>query len=405
MKRKDVLVSQSEGWRSPFMMLAIMSVAMFLSFSGWSTLLNNFAVEESAFGGREIGILQSVREIPGFLSFLAIFILLLMREQTLAFVSLLLLGIGVAVTGYYPSFAGLLFTTFVMSVGFHFYETMAMSLSLQWLPKKTAPAQLGKLIAIGSFSQLAAYALVYVAWKVFGLSYEMLFAGAGIVTIAGVVFLWLVFPRFREDVPQSKKLVLRKRYWLYYALTFMGGARRQIFVVFAGFLMVQKFDFQVHHIAALLFINGAINMALAPKIGAWIGRFGERKALIVEYVGLIGVFTTYAFVSNAWLAAGLYVIDHAFFAVAIAIKTYFQKIADPADIAQTAGVSFTIGHIAAVFIPFLFGFIWMYSSALVFLLGAAMALISLLLSLLIPEDPEPGREVIWKREPVPAIAE
>jgi len=105
------------------------------------------------------------------------------------------------------------------------------------------------------------------------------------------------------------------------------------------------------------------------------------------------VFTAYALVEHAGLAAVLYVVDHLFFALAIAIKTYFQKIADPADIASTAGVSFTINHIAAVVIPVLFGYIWINSPAAVFLAGAGMAACSLLLALNVPLRPVAGNEV------------
>jgi MFS family permease len=187
----------------------------------------------------------------------------------------------------------------------------------------------------------------------------------------------------------------------------MSGARRQIFVVFAGFLMVEKFGYDVGAIALLFLINAAINIWLAPKIGRLIARIGERRALIFEYIGLIGVFTAYAFVDNATLAAGLYVVDHLFFALAIAIKTYFQKIADPADIASTAGVSFTINHIAAVVIPAVFGFLWLASPAAVFLAGSAMAACSLVMALNVPRDPRPGQEVLLGRvaAPAPAAAE
>ena len=97
--------------------------------------------------------------------------------------------------------------------------------------------------------------------------------------------------------------------------------------------MVEKFGYDVATLALLFLVNAAINVFMAPKIGRLVGRWGERKALLFEYIGLIGVFTAYAFVNNAQLAAGLYILDHMFFALAIAIKTYFQKIADPADIA------------------------------------------------------------------------
>jgi hypothetical protein len=400
----------SAGWRSPVVMLMIMAAAMQLSFAAWWNLMNNFAVHELSFTGKEIGIQQSIREIPGFLSFLAVYVLLVMREQTLAYLSLLCLGIGVAATGYFPTAWGFYLTTFVMSVGFHYYETAAQSLSLQWLPKATAAASMGKIIAVGAFAQLVAYGLIFVGWDTFNLSFTTVFLIAGCLTLVVLVFLFMAYPAFREGVPQHKKLILRKRYWLYYALTFMGGARRQIFTVFAGFLMVERFGYEVHEVAALFFINGTINMLLAPKIGQMIVRFGERRALTLEYVGLIGVFTTYAFVTNVWLAGALYVIDHAFFAIAIAMKTYFQKIADPAEIAPTAGVSFTINHIAAVFIPVTFGLLWLVSPAAVFLVGAAMAGVSLVLARLVPAAPEIGNEVDWslgfgRRRPAPQPAE
>ena len=92
--------------------------------------------------------------------------------------------------------------------------------------------------------------------------------------------------------------------------------------------------------------------------------------------------------------------------MAIAIKTYFQKIADPADIAASTGVSFTISHIVAIFIPASFGFLWLYSPAYVFLSGAAMAGVSLALALMVPRDPEVGNETtIFRTQPAPQPAE
>ncbi|KZM48144.1 MFS transporter [Labrenzia sp. OB1] len=403
---RSVSTDGNTGWRSPAVLLMIMAGAMQLSFAAWWNLMNNFAVQELDFTGREIGIQQSIREIPGFLSFLAIYLLLLMREQTLAYLSLLMLGVGVALTGYFPTALGFYATTLIMSIGFHYYETMAQSLSLQWLPKATAAASMGKIISVGAFAQLIAYGVIFVAWKMFDLSFTTVFAIAGGLTLVVLAFLMMAYPHFREGVPQHKKLILKKRYWLYYALTFMAGARRQIFTVFAGFLMVERFGYDVHEVAGLFLLNGFFNMLLAPKIGRLIVRFGERKALVLEYVGLSLVFVSYAFVTNATVAASLYVIDHAFFAIAIAIKTYFQKIADPADIAPTAGVAFTINHIAAVFIPVVFGLIWLISPTAVFLSGAVMALFSLGLATLIPSAPEEGREVdFWYRKPVAQPAE
>lgn len=377
-------------------MLILMAVANAFSFATWVALLNNFAIERVSFTGVEIGVLQSIREIPGFLSFTAIFIILVLREQTLALVALALLGIGTGITGLFPTEYAFYGTTLLMSVGFHYYETMNQSLALQWLPKKEAPEQLGRIIAAGAFATIVAYGVIFLTWKWFELDFAYVYAAGGFITLAITLFLWLAFPHFKQDVEQRKEIVLRKRYWLYYALTFMGGARRQIFIVFAGFMMVEKFGYSVAAITALYLANAVFNMLFARRIGALIGRFGERKALIFEYLGLILVFTWYAFVDHPLIAAGLYIVDHAFFALAIAIKTYFQKIADPADIAPTAGVAFTINHIAAVGLPVLLGFIWIFDAGAVFLIGTAMAFVSLALAFLVPPNPQAGREVIWK---------
>ncbi len=377
------------GWRSPRGLLILMAAAMPLSFSTWQALLNNFAVERAAFTGVEIGILQSIREIPGFMAFAVVFLLLLFREQTLGLLALLLLGIGTALTGFFPSALGLYLTTILMSTGFHYYETVRQSLTLQWVEKEQAPHFLGKQIAVGSFSALCVFVLIYGFLDLAGLDMVWVYVIGGGLTVGAVLFAWALYPSFPQKVEQRRHLVLRKRYWLFYALSFMAGARRQIFTVFAGFLMVEKFGFDVAAITLLFLANGVINIFLAPLVGKLIGRWGERRALVFEYLGLIGIFLSYAFVEAAGIAVALYILDHAFFTMAIAIKTYFQKIADPADMAATAGVSFTINHIAAVVIPVIFGMIWMVSPAMVFLAGAVMAAASLALSLLIPTTPSP----------------
>jgi predicted MFS family arabinose efflux permease len=149
-------------------------------------------------------------------------------------------------------------------------------------------------------------------------------------------------PHFKGEAEQHKTMVLRKRYWLYYLLTFLSGARRQIFVVFAGFLMVEKFGFTVSEMTLLFLVNGVLSIYLAPRIGRLVGYWGERRTLTLEYVGLVIIFSAYAFAESAWFASLLYILDHIFFAMAIALKSYLKKIADPRDMAATAGVSFSI---------------------------------------------------------------
>ena len=380
--------------KSPELLILLMTVGSAISWAVWLNLLNNFAIDEIDFTGAEMGILQSLREVPGFLAFTVIFVLAFIREQKLAYISLALLGGGVMLTGFVETNMTFYLATIIMSIGFHYFETINGSLTLQWIEKDKTAEFLGRVIATRSAASIIAFSLVWLLFKQFQVAYMWLYLIAGGVCIAIVLFCWQHFSLFPEKVTQTKKIILRKRYWLYYALQFMSGARRQIFVVFAGFLMVEKFDFTVAEISLLLLANAAVNIIVAPKIGRLIHRFGERKALIFEYVGLTFIFAGYAFVESSYLAVFLYIADLLFFSIAIALKTYFQKIADPSDIASSAGVSFTINHIAAVFIPVVFGLVWLYSPSLVFLAGAGMAIVSLLLALNMPAKPATGNEVL-----------
>ncbi|MGR3524761.1 MAG: MFS transporter [Paracoccaceae bacterium] len=395
-------------WRRPVTLLFVMAAAMPIAFATWSALLNNFVIEVAQFDGSDIGWLHTVREIPGFLAIGVIAILMFMREQVLGMVALILLGVATAMTAWFPSLGGILTITMLSSIGFHYYETVNQSLQLQWLPKDRAPQMLGWLLAAGSGATLVAYLCIIVTWEALGLTYNMVYLLSGGFTAAVALFALLAYPQFEAPDPQIKKMVLRRRYWLYYALQFMSGARRQIFVVFAGFMMVEKFGFRVHEVTALFTINLVVNMIAAPLLGRAVARWGERKALAVEYTGLVCVFLGYGgiywFGWGVMMAAFLYVMDHVFFAMALALKTYFQKIADPRDIAPTAAVAFTINHIAAVFLPASLGYLWLVSPSSVFVLAAAMAGISFCLAMLIPRHPEPGNETILARF-LPAPAE
>ena len=395
-------------WRRPETLLLLMAAGMPLAFATWMALLNNFVIEAAHFDGSDIGWLQSIREIPGFLSFAVIFLLLIWREQTLALLALALLSLGVMATGFFPTFWGLALTTFIGSVGFHYYETVNQSLQLQWIDKKHAPRTIGRIVAAGSFGSLIAYGAIVMTWDALGLSYKTVYLAGGALTLAITAFCWLAYPRFEAPHRQNKTMVLRGRYWLYYALVFMGGPRRHIFTLFAAFMMVERFGFDVHQVTALFLINYVANMLFAPVIGRMIQHWGERRALMLEYTGLIIVFLCYFGIYEfGWgltLAAVLYVIDHMLFAMAFAQKTYFQKIADPADIAPTAAVAFTINHIAAVFLPAALGYLWLVSPAAVFALAASMAFVSLILSFLVPRHPEPGHESVLSPAQSPHLA-
>jgi predicted MFS family arabinose efflux permease len=345
---------------------------------GYSILFNNYAVETIHLEGIHIGLIQSVREIPGFFALTAIYVMMVIREHRLAAFSVALLGFGVALTGFFPTFGGVAVTTVIMSVGFHYYETANQSLTLQYFSIHQSPLVMGKLRSLAAVASIVSAAVIWCMGFVMG--YKAMF-----MVIGSAVFLAGIWACFRDpthaDVPRQKlRMFLKRRYWLYYMLTFMSGARRQIYMVFSMFLMVKVFHFSVQTITVLFIVNNIINWIINPMIGRAINAFGERTLCTIEYTGVIMVFLTYAYASSKWVVAGMYILDYILFNFAVAIRTYFQKIADPEDIAPTTAVGFTINHIAAVFLPALGGYLWMRNYQLPFIMGAALGVVSLILA-------------------------
>lgn len=386
--------------RRPVFLLALMAFAMPISFSVWMALLNNFVIEIVGFTGVEIGWLHTIREIPGLLSVGVIFLLIYLNEQLLAPLALILLGLASGLTAYFPSFGGVIVLTFLASVGFHYFEAANQSIQLQWIDKRMAPQTLGWIAAVGSLSSLIAYITLVVTWKAFNLSFSFVYLSSGLLTVVIALICILFYPRIDTIHSKSRGMIVRKRYWLYYALQVMSGARRQIFLVFAAFMMVERFNFQVHEITLLFLVNFIGTMAFSPIVGQMISIFGERRILILEYIGLVIIFLAYAgiyfFDWGVSVGIALFVLNHLFFAMSFAVKTYFQKIADPEDIAPSVAVAFTINHIPAVFLPAFLGYVWVVFPTGIFLLAALMAFVSLILAFLIPKNPLKGHETILK---------
>jgi hypothetical protein len=359
-----------------FLYLAVLTISSTIGLQAWLTLFNNFAVEVAGLDGSHIGMIQSLREVPGFLALLAVYVIMILKEHRLSAVSVLFLGLGLALTGFFPSYPGLILTTLVMSFGFHYYETTNMSLTLQYFDALSSPWVFGKQRSYAAASSIALGLLIY--GLAFFLSFSQIYLLIGALISASAVWGFTQKPTKQTLIPQRKKMIFRKKYWLFYFLTFMAGARRQIFMAFSVLLMVQKFHYSVKEITILFVINNIINYYLSPLIGKSIIRFGERKVLSLEYFSLVLIFTAYATTGSKWVVAVLFILDHIFFNFSIAIRTYFQKVGDPRDIAPSMAVGFTINHIAAVFLPAIGGLLWVVDYRIPFFGGALMSVISLL---------------------------
>ncbi len=361
--------------RPMYQFLIVMSIASVMGLQAWRTLFDNFSVHVVGLDGGHVGMIQSIREVPGFLALLVIFVLLLIKEHRLSAWSIVTMGIGISLTGLFPSFVGVIGTTLIMSVGFHYFDTTCQSLTLQYFDRTQSPVVFGRMRSLGAASNIVIGGAIFLLAP--RMSYTSIFLLVGGLIAATGIWGLTRNPENPHLVPQHKKMIVRKRYWLFYYLTFMAGARRQIFVAFALFLLVKKFNFSVQEITVLFVFNNVVNYFLSPAIGRAILRFGERWVLSLEYSSLIFIFVAYALVESKALVACLYIADHIFFNFSMAIRTFFQKIGDPKDVAPSMAVGFTINHIGAVVFPVVGGLLWMIDYRIPFVAGAVLSVLSL----------------------------
>ncbi len=358
----------------------------------WRALFNNFAVEKVGVGADAIGWIQSVRELPGLLAFVVAFLALLFKEMRIMAVSLVLLGAGIMLTGQATTMSVLLVATLVMSLGFHYFNPGNNGLILMSLEHAEAPKVIGQLRSLGAIAAVLATGAVYLFVERIG--YEMMFLIIGAIVAVGGVVLFIV-GRGGHSLPQRRKVKLRKRYWLFYVLTFLMGSRRHIFTTFAPFLLVEAFGIDVRTMSLLLLINSLVNVYVLQKVGKLVSRFGERLVLSLAFAALIPVFLGYAYVGGLPVLCILFVLDNVLFGFNLGMPTYLQKIAvSPEELTATMSIQDTINHISAVIVPVVGGTIWVvFGRKVPFLVGVGIAIVSLVLAQWIrtgdPKTPEP----------------
>jgi predicted MFS family arabinose efflux permease len=377
---------------------ALLITAFFhnIGFNVWWNIFNNFAVESLSVRGDQIGFIQSIREIPGFLGFGVGILMLVMSEANIVGLSTLILGLGLAITGMAANYPTLLLGTLVMSTGFHYYYTANSSLLLMASQRGEGAGVLGKFRSLGGLASVMASVAVF--FLVNRLGFRSLFYGAGVVSaLSG---LYMIFQRSKgAHLDKTRKVVFRRRYWLYYVLTFLGGSRRHILTTFAIFLLVSVYKVSAREISILFLANSIVSTLIYQRLGKAVDRIGERTVLSVSALISIPIFLGYAYLKNLPVLFAFFIADNIIFGFSIALETYFQKIAPNDEITSNVSMGTTINHVSAVFVPALGGFLWTkYGYHTTFLAGVGIVVLSLIFSLMVRVGPKEAPAVLRRAE-------
>lgn len=366
--------------------LALVGMAAFCMQAGlaaYGAVYNNFLVNDLGINAQQLGGLESLREVPGFLTVLWAAATVRFRVSRVASVCLLMMGLGLATISGAHSWWYLVITGMIWSIGFHLFSPLNNGLVLA----ASAPAEraraLGWIGGIGSAGALAGMAMVFVAVGFLGRRYT--FIPTGMFVLVGAAAL--LFMRDTHAVRRTR-LVLRKQYWIYYALTLLDGSRRQIFSTFAVFLLITHYGLGVRPITVLLIFNSLVTTVVTPLVGRLIDRQGERRMLILNYSCLIFLFAGYALVHNLWVLGVLYCVDNAFFAFGLGISSYLGRIAPSHEVTPSLAMGSTFNHVAAVGVPLIGGLLWQsVGYQVTFFAGAATCGLSVLVAWLMRSHP------------------
>jgi MFS family permease len=345
-------------------------------------LNSNFVADEMHLSGLQQGILETYRESCGIFALGLLALMAAWAEPYIGAVMLVLLGAGLSGYCFVPDFTWLVIASLVWSQGFHVWVPLPGSMTLALAEPGRAGYRLGQVQsagAIGSATGLAiALALVGLG---LGTTRPLYLLGGGAALLGGLACL---------GIPCEKKvlrprLIFRRRYSLYYLLTFLEGWRKQVCIAFAGYLLVKQYHASLAVMLSLWLAAQLLGWFLAPRIGRWIDLVGERRALVTYYTAMAILFSGYGFIEHRGLLYSLFVLDTVLFAFTMAQTTYVNRIAPPNEHTATLSMGVAMNHVAAVTMPLTGGLLWNYAGyRWAFLTGVVAALLSILASLFLP---------------------
>jgi MFS family permease len=335
-----------------------------------STSLANRLYEDLDFTVMQRSFLEAPRELPGLLTVVLIGLLNGLGDIRIAAVANILGGIGLLLFGFAPNqYVLILLFLVIYSTGQHIYIPMMSSITMSFARGENFGLRMGQVQGLGSLSVIIASAALFVLYRFFNITYQMVFVFASFAMIlAGILFL---FMKSEKEVVSNKRFIIRKEYKLYYIMSIVNGARKQITLTFAPWLIIDVFQQPVTTITMLFFIVCVISIFFKPWFGSLIDRRGERfamqfeaVAMFVACIGFIFAKQLFSFRIALVITGVCYIIDKLMESAFMARATYVKKLsADAAEVARTLSMGQSMDHLVSMLIPILAGYVWYSNGA------------------------------------------
>lgn len=353
-----------------------------------STVFNNFLSDVYHLSADGRGIVEVPRELPGVFIMVVLGLLAFLGDVRIVMAGMLAASLGMLGLGMFsPTFATMMVWMMLLSLGTHMVFPVTPSIGMSLSNQENYGARLARYSAYGLIGTLIAYSFVWLGFRFLGLTYQAAFLIAAVCYVFGAICVGSI----KSEKPQKRKVkfIFRKRYLLYYIMCIVNGARKQIFMTFAPWVLIQVFHLETPVFAILGIVVSLVGILIRTLIGNAIDKRGERFILTVEAAILFVLCIGYAFAADFFSAgiavviiAACYVIDNSMSAVDMARSTYVRKIApSPEDVTPTLSTGTSIDHVISMSLPFFGGLLWAaVGYKYVFLCAAGIALLNLFLA-------------------------
>jgi MFS family permease len=342
----------------------------------------NFAVEEMHLDGFRQGLLEMFREMCGISALGILAVLAGLAEPLIAAAVLVFVAMGLGSYCFIHDYVWLVLASLVWSQGLHVWMPLPNSMGLALAEPGKSGYRIGQLQAAGSFGSAIglAGALCLTLLKV---PIRPLYMLAGAAALLGAAACLYIPRQIKTERP---RLVFRRKYGLYYLLSFLEGWRKQIFMAFAGYLLVKEYGTPLTMMLIMFIAVQCVGWFSSRAVGRLIDRVGERKVLVSYYSFMTVCFIGYAFIRSKYLLYGVYLLDSCFFVFAMALTTYVGRLAPANEKTMTLSMGVAANHIAAVSMPFVGGLAWQYLGyQCTFLIGAVAAAVSIFVAMQVPD--------------------
>lgn len=357
----------------------------------FETTFNNYVNDTFSLSASARGRLEFPREMPGFLTAVMAGMLFFLPETRIAAAAAAAIGLGtLGLAAMGGEWGWMLVWVTLWSAGAHLIMPVRSSISMDLADPNRKGRRLGQIAGFMTVAGIAGCTFVWLGMKHWHAGYRLIFTVGGVCALSGAVFFWRM--RMPGSHIQRPKFLWDNRYWLYYVLAFLFGARKQIFITFGPWLLVQVFHQPAFIFAQLWIAASVLGMLFQPALGRAIDRFGERAVLVADSILVFLVCAGYGLAHLVpdgrmalWILYACFVGDQLLFGVNMARDTYLARIAvKPEHIAPTLSLGITINHAVSMSIPALGGFAWMrYGHPSVFAGAACLALTMLAFSSLV----------------------